>query len=94
MVCPVRAEELASATELTPQEIERASYLYFDRCAGCHGVLRKGATGPALTVKETSENWPGHARRHQRQNPEKARGAPASPTIEPGRETAALIKGR
>ncbi|MBI3929582.1 MAG: c-type cytochrome [Armatimonadetes bacterium] len=35
--------------------MERASYLYFDRCAGCHGVLRKGATGPALTVKETSE---------------------------------------
>ena len=23
--------------------------VYFDRCAGCHGVLRKGATGPNLT---------------------------------------------
>jgi nitrite reductase (NO-forming)/hydroxylamine reductase len=26
-----------------------AKQVYFERCAGCHGTLRKGATGPALT---------------------------------------------
>ena len=28
---------------------------YFQRCAGCHGVLRKGATGKALTPDITLE---------------------------------------
>ena len=28
---------------------ERAKQICFERCAGCHGVLRKGATGKALT---------------------------------------------
>jgi nitrite reductase (NO-forming) / hydroxylamine reductase len=31
-----------------------AKQTYFDRCAGCHGSLRKGATGPALTTDVTS----------------------------------------
>ncbi len=35
--------------ELSPQELKKATQIYFDRCAGCHGMLRKGATGPALT---------------------------------------------
>jgi nitrite reductase (NO-forming)/hydroxylamine reductase len=26
-----------------------ARKIYFERCAGCHGVLRKGATGKPLT---------------------------------------------
>ena len=30
------------------EEFEQAKRVYFDRCAGCHGVLRKGATGPKL----------------------------------------------
>ncbi|MFQ5965022.1 MAG: cytochrome D1 domain-containing protein [Candidatus Scalinduaceae bacterium] len=34
---------------LTPEEFETSRQVYFDRCAGCHGVLRKGATGPDLT---------------------------------------------
>ncbi len=34
---------------LTPAEFERANKIYFERCAGCHGVLRKGATGKPLT---------------------------------------------
>src|SRR5690606_28900301 len=29
--------------------------IYFERCAGCHGVLRNGATGPALTTKITKD---------------------------------------
>ncbi len=41
------------APTLTDEEWEKASQIFFDRCAGCHGVLRKGATGPALTPEET-----------------------------------------
>ncbi|NND83325.1 MAG: c-type cytochrome [Gammaproteobacteria bacterium] len=35
---------------LTDQQFADATQLYFERCAGCHGVLRKGATGKALTA--------------------------------------------
>ncbi|NOX64020.1 MAG: nitrite reductase [Chloroflexi bacterium] len=38
---------------LSEEEFEKAKQIYFDRCAGCHGVLRKGATGPALTPDKT-----------------------------------------
>ncbi len=38
---------------LTKAEFEEANKIYFQRCAGCHGVLRKGATGKALTVDIT-----------------------------------------
>jgi nitrite reductase (NO-forming)/hydroxylamine reductase len=34
---------------LTADEFNHARQIYFERCAGCHGVLRKGATGKALT---------------------------------------------
>jgi nitrite reductase (NO-forming)/hydroxylamine reductase len=34
---------------LSKAEFDQASRIYFERCAGCHGVLRKGATGKALT---------------------------------------------
>ncbi len=34
---------------LTADQWKRANQIYFERCAGCHGVLRKGATGKALT---------------------------------------------
>ncbi|MDT3669597.1 MAG: nitrite reductase [Aromatoleum sp.] len=37
-----------SAPQLTPDEKEKAKQIYFERCAGCHGVLRKGATGKNL----------------------------------------------
>jgi mono/diheme cytochrome c family protein len=40
---------------LTQEERSQASHIYFDRCAGCHGVLRKGATGPALDPKKMAE---------------------------------------
>ena len=33
---------------LTAAEMEQASAIYFDRCAGCHGSSRLGATGPHL----------------------------------------------
>lgn len=38
---------------LTKAEFEQANRIYFERCAGCHGVLRKGATGKALTLDLT-----------------------------------------
>ena len=34
---------------LTEAEFTEAKQIYFERCAGCHGVLRKGATGKPLT---------------------------------------------
>jgi len=34
---------------MTAEEFTKARQIYFERCAGCHGVLRKGATGRALT---------------------------------------------
>lgn len=39
----------AGAPDLTDEEFSRAREIYFQRCAGCHGVLRKGATGKPLT---------------------------------------------
>ena len=33
------------APKLTAEEMEKGKQIYFRRCAGCHGVLRKGATG-------------------------------------------------
>ncbi len=37
------------APKMTEAEFEKAKRIYFERCAGCHGVLRKGATGKPLT---------------------------------------------
>jgi nitrite reductase (NO-forming)/hydroxylamine reductase len=41
--------------QLTEAESERARGIYFQRCAGCHGVLRKGATGKPLTTDITQK---------------------------------------
>jgi len=48
---PGEAPEVVSpkAPPMTAAEFERAKQIYFERCAGCHGVLRKGATGKPLT---------------------------------------------
>ena len=50
------AEDVGGAQVVTPgapalseTEFATAQKLYFERCAGCHGVLRKGATGKPLT---------------------------------------------
>ena len=37
------------APQMSKAEFDRSRQIYFERCAGCHGVLRKGATGKALT---------------------------------------------
>ncbi len=53
----VSEEPTAAATEAAPtlseEEFLWAKQVYFERCAGCHGTLRKGATGPALTPDRT-----------------------------------------
>ncbi len=48
---PEEAKEVLTpkAPPLTAAEFTRAKQIFFERCAGCHGVLRKGATGKALT---------------------------------------------
>jgi nitrite reductase (NO-forming)/hydroxylamine reductase len=48
---PEEAKETLSpkAPPLTAVEFTRAKQIFFERCAGCHGVLRKGATGKPLT---------------------------------------------
>ena len=51
---PEQSETAAEETQainstLSDEEFAWAKQTFFDRCAGCHGTLRKGATGPALT---------------------------------------------
>lgn len=51
---PLAGEEMhqnlnPKAPPMTKAEFTRARQIYFERCAGCHGVLRKGATGKPLT---------------------------------------------
>jgi len=45
----------AGAPTLTDAEFKAANKIFFERCAGCHGVLRKGATGKPLTTKITQK---------------------------------------
>jgi nitrite reductase (NO-forming)/hydroxylamine reductase len=45
----------AAAAELSDADFERGSFIYFDRCSGCHGALRKGATGPNITDEQTQK---------------------------------------
>jgi len=47
--------EAEAGPQLTAEENEIATRLFFERCAGCHGVLRKGATGKPLTPDITRE---------------------------------------
>jgi nitrite reductase (NO-forming)/hydroxylamine reductase len=44
------------APPMTKDEFDKAKNIYFQRCAGCHGVLRKGATGKPLTTDKTLES--------------------------------------
>lgn len=43
----------AGAPAMTEAEMTQGNKIFFERCAGCHGVLRKGATGKALTPDVT-----------------------------------------
>lgn len=46
---PMHQSANPKAPAMSQAEFDRARQIYFERCAGCHGVLRKGATGKALT---------------------------------------------
>ena len=61
---PLAEEELhhdinPKAPKMSLEEFNRGRQIYFERCAGCHGVLRKGATGkpltPDITISRGSE---------------------------------------
>ena len=39
--------------KMSEKDFDTAKTMYFQRCAGCHGVLRKGATGKSLEPKNT-----------------------------------------
>ncbi|OJX72151.1 nitrite reductase [Magnetospirillum sp. 64-120] len=45
----------ANDTALTGATKDAAAKIYFERCAGCHGVLRKGATGKNLEPASTTK---------------------------------------
>jgi nitrite reductase (NO-forming)/hydroxylamine reductase len=45
----VKQVRTPGAPDMTEPEFAQASEIFFQRCAGCHGVLRKGATGKPLT---------------------------------------------
>ncbi len=58
---PLASEEMhqninPKAPPMTEKEFVQAKNIYFQRCAGCHGVLRKGATGKPLTPDKTLAN--------------------------------------
>ncbi|TAK48549.1 MAG: c-type cytochrome [Xanthobacteraceae bacterium] len=44
------------APPMTLAEFDKGRQIFFQRCAGCHGVLRKGATGKPLTPDKTIPN--------------------------------------
>ena len=45
----VKMHRSPGAPDMTEEEFAAATDIFFQRCAGCHGVLRKGATGKPLT---------------------------------------------
>ncbi len=50
---PAVAKAPEAPIKLSDVDFERAKGIFFNRCAGCHGTLRKGATGPNLEPKVT-----------------------------------------
>jgi nitrite reductase (NO-forming)/hydroxylamine reductase len=51
--------QTADAPTLTADQKAQAKKIYFERCAGCHGVLRKGATGKNLEPHWTKKDKDG-----------------------------------
>lgn len=49
----VQPADVKKAPPITDAEFTKAKQIFFERCAGCHGVLRKGATGKPLTTDIT-----------------------------------------
>ncbi len=54
------AEMADESISISDAEMESASQVYFDKCAGCHGSSRLGATGPhLLPVRPEGSDKPG-----------------------------------
>jgi nitrite reductase (NO-forming)/hydroxylamine reductase len=51
---PAPAAAGGDAVKLSATDFAWAKQTFFERCAGCHGTLRNGATGPALTPDKTT----------------------------------------
>jgi nitrite reductase (NO-forming)/hydroxylamine reductase len=57
-ITPVFAQTAAppaAAPTLSKEAMDSSGKVYFQRCAGCHGVLRKGATGKNLEPQNTAK---------------------------------------
>lgn len=54
---PALAQEgaAAPAPAISKEAKAEAAKIYFERCAGCHGMLRKGATGKNLEMASTAK---------------------------------------
>ncbi len=54
---PAEAKDLIAGDgpPMTKAEFDKSKQIFFERCAGCHGVLRKGATGKPLTTDITRQ---------------------------------------
>ena len=46
---PTEEPDTNEEVGMSAEDMEWSKQVYFERCAGCHGTLRKGATGPGLT---------------------------------------------
>jgi nitrite reductase (NO-forming)/hydroxylamine reductase len=49
----IHHDAISNAPQITEAEFAKGTVIFFQRCAGCHGVLRKGATGKPLTPNLT-----------------------------------------
>jgi nitrite reductase (NO-forming)/hydroxylamine reductase len=52
---PIEAVAEEPPMVLTEAQFDEAKGIYFDRCAGCHGTLRAGATGPNIQPERTTQ---------------------------------------
>ncbi|WP_448189765.1 cytochrome D1 domain-containing protein [Azospirillum sp. sgz301742] len=52
---PVSASAQSADPSLSKDVKDASAKIYFERCAGCHGVLRKGATGKNLEPEATKK---------------------------------------
>ncbi len=55
VIDPTSAKNMITSDgpKMTVEDFNHSKKIFFERCAGCHGVLRKGATGKALTTDIT-----------------------------------------
>ncbi|PWC38670.1 cytochrome D1 domain-containing protein [Azospirillum sp. TSO22-1] len=54
-LAPVSASAQSADPSLAKEAKDQSAKIYFERCAGCHGVLRKGATGKNLEPEATKK---------------------------------------